>query len=241
MYSYQHKPKPPPFQPLPQLFINPAIAGFMNSCYTSRMPSTTFRHGRRKYYTRYELLKQLERQERFVHALDDFFSKITAGVARTRKKPISSSGYSESTLTLKPGRSQKMRFYQLMYELRRDGLIEERNDGGDHLARITAKGLAWLKRKRERSLMSLPIYNTSGEKTDRVTIVSYDIPEKNKVLREWLRATLKNLGLRSMQRSVWIGRVKLPSDFLKDIVLFKIETRVEIFEISKAGTLRHLL
>ncbi len=194
-----------------------------------------------RHQNRYELLRQLERQEKFVHALDDFFIKIADTIAPNRKKPLPSSGYSESVVEIQTTKRRKLRFYQLMYELKRDGLIEEKNTEGDRIIRITARGTNWLKKKRDQSTVSLPKFAERAEKSERVIIVSYDIPEKAKYLREWLRSALKNLGLKPLQKSVWFGKVKLPDNFLKGLIKLDMEKYVEIFEISKTGTLRHLI
>ena len=71
-------------------------------------------------------------------------------------------------------------------------------------------------------------------------IVSFDVPEKEKRKRGWLRSTLKNLGFRMLQKSVWIGKVKIPEAYLEDLKRLRLLSYIEIFAISKRGTIRHI-
>lgn len=71
-------------------------------------------------------------------------------------------------------------------------------------------------------------------------IVAFDIPEREKRKRNWLRQSLCRMGLSMVQKSVWIGRVKLPEDFIESLRHLKLADCVEIFEITKTGTLKHL-
>jgi hypothetical protein len=55
-----------------------------------------------------------------------------------------------------------------------------------------------------------------------------------------MRSALKNLGFRMIQKSVWVGKVTLPEDFLSDLRQLNLISCVEIFEVNKAGSLRHI-
>lgn len=84
--------------------------------------------------------------------------------------------------------------------------------------------------------------NPSYVKEDdrRSTIVAFDVPERFKEKRHWLRSVLKNLGLRMVQKSVWLGKVKIPREFIDDLKKLKILDFVEIFGITKGGTLEEV-
>lgn len=187
---------------------------------------------------REEILIFLQRKQARREKLQDKFFSVINSIIPSKPAPLSS-GYTETKITLVPSKKQKLRFHQLLYELKRDGLMVEENNKGELLYRVTANGLRWLEKFRQHSHASLPIYSSPATSHSAVTIVSYDIPEKSKYLREWIRSSLRNLGLKPMQRSIFIGKIKLPEQFLKDLVIFKLEKHVEIFEITKAGTLRH--
>ena len=44
-----------------------------------------------------------------------------------------------------------------------------------------------------------------------------------------------------IQKSVWIGKVKIPKEFLDDLFKLRLIDYIEIFEISKAGSLKNLI
>ena len=52
-----------------------------------------------------------------------------------------------------------------------------------------------------------------------VVIFSFDIPEKERVKRAWVRGVLKNLGFTMIQQSVWLGKGPLPKQFTERLQL----------------------
>ncbi len=137
-------------------------------------------------------------------------------------------------------RKLKQKYYNLLYKLREDGLIKVEVKNKSKLFFLTANGkrkLDKLKIKIGDRLPSPAGYN--GEKGN-LAIVVFDIPERQRNKRGWIREVLKNIGLKMIQKSVWIGRVKIPEEFLKDIHRLKIIDFVEIFEISKTGSLKQI-
>ncbi|MBI2635441.1 MAG: CRISPR-associated endonuclease Cas2, partial [Parcubacteria group bacterium] len=71
-------------------------------------------------------------------------------------------------------------------------------------------------------------------------VVIFDIPEKQKHKREWLRGQLQDLGFKMIQKSVWMGKRKFPKEFLEDIRDLKLLAYVEIFSVTKTGSMRPL-
>jgi CRISPR/Cas system-associated endoribonuclease Cas2 len=168
-----------------------------------------------------------------------FFNE-TIGKYLPTPKQIVPNGYTETTFQHRTSKQRQLRFNQLLYELKRDGLVVG-NTGKNSLLNITARGLLWLKKFKDGPPIELPHYTKPAERNSRVTIISYDIPEKLASLRSWLRSSLKTLGMTAIQQSVFIGKIKVPSDLLQLVVQLKLETYIEIFEITKAGTLRQRL
>lgn len=70
-------------------------------------------------------------------------------------------------------------------------------------------------------------------------IVFFDIKEKDRLLRNWLRNALKNLGYHILQESVMVGKVKIPMEFIEELKRRSILHRVHILvvEESLTGTL----
>lgn len=134
----------------------------------------------------------------------------------------------------------KQRYYEMLYRLKKDKLIREEVIGSKKLLAITQRGKDKLLFLRRRLRARLPEIAYQKEVDNKFTIIAFDIPEKEKRKREWLRAALKNLSLKMVQKSVWAGKVKIPKRFLDDLAKLGLLDFVEIFEISKAGSLKHI-
>lgn len=134
----------------------------------------------------------------------------------------------------------RQKYHDLVYRLKRDGLIEQETKEGRKFFAITKKGQDKLYLLKERAKRKLPEISYQKEGNHKFTLIAFDIPEKEKIKREWLRAVLKNLGLQMIQKSVWAGKVKIPKRFLDDLAHLKLLDFVEIFEISKTGSLKHI-
>lgn len=138
-------------------------------------------------------------------------------------------------------REARERFQKLLYKLKKDGLIAAEGQRSMFRFLITKKGrgkLAELLRRRKRML---PRALYEAKRANVFTIVTFDVPEKERKKRAWLRGALRNCGFDRIQQSVWIGKVKVPEQFLKDLERLGLVGAVEIFEITKTGSLRHLV
>ena len=132
-----------------------------------------------------------------------------------------------------PKNAQKVRlnFRSLLSKLQRDGLVEKR---GDKL-NITETGGSKLKK-----LLSLPRSRYNKEVDNSLKIVIFDIPEKERAKRYWLRVRLSELGFTMLQKSVWVGKVKVPEEFLDDLRKIKILGYLDIFAVTKTGSLENI-
>src|SRR3989344_6266228 len=131
------------------------------------------------------------------------------------------------------GKKEIQRYHNLIYKLKRDNLIIEKTKNNRKFFTRTMKGRNRLLLLKEREAKKLPDFHYSKEGSDKFTIVIFDIPEKERRKRGWLRAILKNFGLRMIQKSVFIGKVKIPDQFIDDLRRLRLIHFVEIFEISK--------
>lgn len=131
-------------------------------------------------------------------------------------------------------------FKNLLYRLKRDDLIEiQTNDGKKFLA-ITNKG-------RRQLIKLFKIFNNRlpDKKYQKVTdnelkILIFDIPEKERRKRDWLRVALSQSGFQMLQKSVWTGKVKLSNDFVNDMKELGLLSYIEIFAVTKSGSLKEL-
>lgn len=138
-------------------------------------------------------------------------------------------------------RRAAQRYYNLLSYLKRDGLLEENIRASGKLLSLTKKGLERLALLKARQKSKLPELKYETRKNDVFIIVSFDVPERERRKRDWLREALKHLGLILVQKSVWMGKVKIPKEFLDDLRRLSLAEYVEIFEINKTGSLAHLI
>ncbi len=110
--------------------------------------------------------------------------------------------------------------------------------------KITPQGNAVLEslRKNEMKHGIMPeIFSYHSEPSVHLVIVVFDIPEKERSKRDWLRTALKHLGFKILQKSVFIGKRKIPKELLNDLKRCALIHAVDIFAISKTGSLRQVL
>jgi len=134
---------------------------------------------------------------------------------------------------------ERERYRRFFYKLKQDGLIQEKEINDKHMIFLTKKGREKYKKissKKEEYGLSLRQYKKILNK--RNIIVVFDIPEYQKSKRSWLRGVLKNLDFSLVQKSVWIGRNKIPEDFLEDLRRLELVSYVQIFEVVKLGSLK---
>jgi len=130
---------------------------------------------------------------------------------------------------------ERQKFYALLNYLKKQGFIENKKKGRSALWKITVAGL-----KKLQFLNKLNMPDYKAETDDKFKIIIFDIPEKERKKRMWLREVLKRLGFKMLQLSVWIGKNKIPEQFLLDLKEKQILAYVHILEIGKSGTLKTL-
>lgn len=136
-----------------------------------------------------------------------------------------------------------VRYQKVVWRLRHDGLITEKTIGTRKIFSVTKKGLEKLSKlsaRMRRNHTTPSVVSYHSEPASGVTIVTFDIPEKERWKRDWLRAVLRRLGFKPLQQSVWVGRVRVPIEFLEDLKALRLVRCVEIFQITKSGTLERL-
>jgi predicted transcriptional regulator len=131
----------------------------------------------------------------------------------------------------------KIRFNDFVYHLKKDNLIYNTNRNNNKSFQLTLKG--------ERALEEFNSYKTKwpsysgyeSEKDKTLKILIFDIPEKERRKRDWLRCALKNMKFEMLQKSVWAGKRGLPKEFIDDLKRMNIFSFVEIFAVTKTGSL----
>lgn len=140
-------------------------------------------------------------------------------------------GSTKSKADLEKIRQRQQSFYNIVYQLRRDGFIKKAEN---RKLLITVLG----RKKYEKILNRLPKRNHKPQIDNSLKVFIFDIPERERHKRKWLRGQLRDLGFKMVQKSVWMGRKKIPEEFLEDIRNLKLLAYVEIFAVTKTGSIR---
>ena len=112
-------------------------------------------------------------------------------------------------------------FYQNIYRLKKKGFL----DIDDKEIKLTSN-----KNKLNNFLKYRYIYK-NPEKDNKLILI-FDIPEKQRKTRDWLRNQIKLWGFTMIQKSVWLGTGPLPKDFNDRIKYLGIEKNIRIFNIQ---------
>jgi phenylacetic acid degradation operon negative regulatory protein len=128
----------------------------------------------------------------------------------------------------------------MLRHLNREGFISSKDREGGSSWIITAAGLEKLKSLKSKSKDLKSYLDYKKERVDKLVIVAFDIPERLRYHRAWLRDALKFLGFNLFQKSVWMGNVAIPEDFISDLKRKGIAGYVDIFEAGSKGTLNRL-
>ncbi len=94
---------------------------------------------------------------------------------------------------------------------------------------ITEKGKKYFGNNHLLSYIASPFEKNSPDNT----IIAFDIPEKNRIVRRWLRNQIKIFGYKMLQQSLWIGPGPLPSSFTKRLEDLKIRKNIKTFKITR--------
>ncbi len=134
----------------------------------------------------------------------------------------------------------RQRFLRVISRLKSQGLVEKTKNSRGSSWKITAQGRIKWQKTCERNL-----YSTAGKSYDSspdpiLKVIAYDIPARENRKRAWLRSVLKNLDFKMLQRSVWIGKRKIPEALLKDLRERNMSGYVQIWGVNKSGTLSQI-
>jgi len=180
----------------------------------------------------------------------DFVDAMTSDYGSSYKKLRQMITYSSfyHELFLKPQRLtpseyqklERQRFYNLLSHLQKEGLVEKHKNkkGRNSFWVITPKGEKKLKKLKEKQDKVLPKLSYKLEKDNELKIIIFDIPEKERHKRDWLRQNLLALDFKPLQKSVWIGYTKLPEEFFEELKNLNLLSYIEIFTIHKTGTIK---
>ena len=123
-------------------------------------------------------------------------------------------------------------WYELLKEM-------DKNSARTILWRLEKKGLVRKKGKRYfTSKLGLRfIQNQENSEWDgKWRLVAFDIPEKNRESRDWLRTRLRSTGYKQLQKSLFVSKKPIGSELMKEIIergLYKNVRIVVVGEIDE--------
>lgn len=119
-----------------------------------------------------------------------------------------------------------------LYRLRQNGLVEQE----DGEWRITKMGRICIEHLQQQRTITLPQHTKRPESTHatKQMIISFDIPESKRNLRQWIRIELVYLGFELLQKSVWIGPAPLPASFVSALHEIDALQYMKFFHASEA-------
>jgi|SRR3989338_3571497 len=143
---------------------------------------------------------------------------------------------SEKTYYYRLEREKKRHLQKYLSKLKNQGLITENSSKQIILSQKGKKKLGVLKNNK---ILNKNSYHKQAG--DKVIIISYDLPTPFNKERDILRDILKMLGFNMIHKSLWVGKVKIPKDFVVAIEKLGILKFIEILEVTKNGSLNQLI
>jgi len=164
--------------------------------------------------------------------LDEFFN-YHKSYARARQGLYGGGGYFIKPKH-SPDNNELQSFYSLLNKLKNQGMLAKSESPKGALWRATAAGFNKCMLLKEKKVF----YVTESD--DKLKIIAYDIPEKERIKRLWLCEALEIMNFKKLQKSLAVGKSKIPEIFLEDLHRKKMLQYVHIFEVSQTGTIKEL-
>ncbi len=115
-----------------------------------------------------------------------------------------------------------------LYSLKKRGLAKYHN--GKWV--ITREGRKYYREKRWNLYRYFHLNDSYNKKGKSMMLVIFDIPERERSKRDWLRSQLKLFGFKQIQKSVWFGPRNLPKDFFAYLKELGIKEYIKMFKTS---------
>ncbi len=133
----------------------------------------------------------------------------------------------------------RQQFYNTLNYLKNQGLVVKRNVKKKTRWILTPEGAekAARYRKSRNDPLSFRSIDFSPPSGLGITIVAFDIPERERRKRDWIRACLVAMGFDKLQKSVWVTRGTVDEDFMHALRERDLLHNVHIFSVTKQGTI----
>lgn len=134
-----------------------------------------------------------------------------------------------------PRHVEKPTLSSILWRLKKDGLVAHAGTKRNMLWKITTNGRRYLKENRPRIYRQPPKVLPAADGVYR--LVTFDVPEKERKKRRWLRKELLACGFDALHKSVFLGDRPLPEEFIKQLDLMRLNSYVHVISIEKLGTI----
>jgi hypothetical protein len=149
--------------------------------------------------------------------------------------------YVEQRVRAQESAREYRQYWNTLSHLKRSGLVVAKESPRGRMLILTTRGAQRLAQLRESAHLSCSPLRYRSVKSEKVRIVAFDIPERYRTKRAWMRDALRHLGLAMIQESVWVGKVVLPEEFLEDLRVLKLTPYVQVCGVTEQGTMVHLV
>jgi DNA-binding transcriptional regulator PaaX len=136
-------------------------------------------------------------------------------------------------LLLSGEEKKRYQYYSALYRLKKKKFIEK--DGEDW--KVLQEGRSYFQKRKA----CLHYFDSPFEKKPiKNLLLMFDIPETEKIKRNWLRSQLGRFGYTMIQKSVWVGPSPLPPEFIRYLKEIKIFSQIKTFKLAKGLSLIHI-
>lgn len=134
----------------------------------------------------------------------------------------------------------RRQFYRTLNHLKRQGLVVKKKHAAASSWMLTRDGKEKKRRDEERRQDPFSSAQAVFAKPHGggITVISYDIPERERRKRDWIRMCLMEMDCEKIQKSVWVGRGALDENFMHALRARDLLGRVHIFMVTKYGTIK---
>lgn len=130
--------------------------------------------------------------------------------------------------------SKKITISAILSRLQKEGLVARSGSRRYSIWSISSRG----KKIIAHTPPGPPFISMEPTKKDgKLRIVTFDIPERDRKKRDWLRAELISCGFTLLHKSVWIGKQPLPEEFVEELNNLGLSGYIHIFSVGEKGTL----
>ena len=127
----------------------------------------------------------------------------------------------------------------ILWERVSKGRLINKNTYNKNLLRLKERGIIKIdegnikiNREKLNDFYKYKLIYSKPENTSRIIII-FDIPEKERKTRNWLRNQIKSWDFTMIQKSVWLGTGPLPEEFQERAKLLNIKKYIKIFNVQQ--------